>query len=222
MDSRSHVVTDRQGRHERAPRAAGTALLLGLLLVAACAPVTLVAPYDEVIYEGLTEFKESLNNHVKNMADLGGTPEGSYVANRIAYNALETRIEMLIDRASLQATGRRCSVPGNLASTMDDYVRDQLPGTLVNAPVEASPNTFGCTRRLLELVREQLGIIEEIHRELDRCPLVDERAGSDAASAATGTVSCLRPATAADALTIANQSINAAWYLENAKRQGGS
>jgi hypothetical protein len=34
------------------------------------------------------------------------------------------------------------------------------------------------------------------------------------------TVSCLRPATAVDALAISNQSIDAAWVVENAKRQG--
>jgi hypothetical protein len=195
------------------------ALLLALLFLAGCSPVTLVAPYDEFIYEGLTDFKESLNNHVKNMADLAGTPEGTHAANRISYNTLETRIEILIDRAALQASGNRCSVPGNLAKAMDEHLRDQLPDTLTNAPVEASPNTFGCKRRLLELVRDQLVIIEEIHRDLDRCPAVDA-GDSDGSAPEAVTVSCLRPATAADALAIANQSIDAAWYLENAKRQG--
>jgi hypothetical protein len=33
-------------------------------------------------------------------------------------------------------------------------------------------------------------------------------------------ISCLRPATAVDALAISNQSIDAAWVVENAKKQG--
>ncbi len=42
----------------------------------------------------------------------------------------------------------------------------------------------------------------------------------DAVAGEPPMISCLRPATAVDALAISNQSIDAAWVVENAKKQG--
>jgi hypothetical protein len=250
-------------------------MLAGItLLTAGCAGVQLVAPYDEAIYQGLIDYKEELNLHVKNMADLGGTTQGTYEANVLKYNAMETRLEMLMDRARTQSTGVGCSLSPALAKKVDSYLREEAPPELSSAPTSDSANSYGCTEILLGKVRQQLDFLQLIHRESDRCPLrvsgisqqveIVERAPAaeidlndavdqavadvveslrhgltvallsrlegamvtpagetgepDAGEAAT--VSCLRQETAVDALAISNQSIDAAWFVENAKKQG--
>jgi hypothetical protein len=64
----------------------------------------------------------------------------------------------------------------------------------------------------LELVGAQLGLIETSHEKTDRCKSVEEPDGPE--------ISCLRPATAKTALDITNQSIDAAWVVEMAKKEG--
>jgi len=255
---------------------AGFLLLLSFSLIGGCASVQFVAPYDEVIYEGLTDYKGELNLHVKNMADLSGTPAGTYEANQLKYNEMETRLDLLIDRARSQSTGNGCLLSPALKKKVDSYLHDKAPVELSNAKSSSSSNSYGCTEILLVKVKQQLADLEFIHGNTDRCELrasgaiqvvevevdslapaenssldqvVDQavaevveslRAGltstllakldgvviestSQPEGTAPGeraTVSCLRPATAETALAISNQSINAAWVVENAKRQG--
>ena len=146
-------------------------LVLIPLLLAACAGVQFVAPYDEVIYNGLTEYKGELNLHVKNMADLGGTPAGTYEANMLKYNEMETRLELLIDRARTQSTGNGCLLSPALSKRVDSYLRDKAPAELGNASASTTSNSYGCTEILLIKVKQQLEFIELIHRESDRCAL---------------------------------------------------
>lgn len=249
---------------------------LGVFLLAACAPVQLVTPYDETIYNGLTEYKAELNLHVKNMADLAGTPAGTYEANQLKYNAMETQLELMIDRARSQSTGLGCRLSDELTERVASHLREQAPPELVAAAPagDAGGDTYGCTEILLGKVRQQLDFLQLIHRETDRCELRSPgtvqvvevevggvpAAGGDldavvdqavaevieslrasltsallarldsavlSAPATAGVagqevpmVSCLRPATAVDALAISNQSIDAAWFVENAKKQG--
>lgn len=262
---------------------AGFLLLLSSTLIGGCASMQFVAPYDEVIYEGLTDYKGELNLHVKNMADLGGTPAGTYEANKLKYNEMETRLDLLIDRASSQSTGKGCLLSSALKEKVDNYLHDKAPAELSNAKSSSSSssNSYGCTEILLVKVKQQLEFLEFIHGNTDRCELrtsgaiqvvevevdslapaenssleqvvdqavaevveslrasltstllakldgaVIESAGQPEAAepeaaepGEQATVSCLRPATARDALAISNQSINAAWVVENAKRQG--
>jgi hypothetical protein len=255
-------------------------LILMPVLLTACAGVQFVAPYDEVIYDGLTEYKGELNLHVKNMADLGGTPAGTYEANKLKYNEMETRLELLIDRARAQSTGNGCLLSPALAGKVNTYMHDKAPAELKGTPSDDKPttasNSYGCTEILLIKVKVQLEFIETIHREADRCPLrspasvqiveveisgpetaatsdldqaVDQAVAEvveslratltsalmirldglvvassgqadDTAVEEVPTISCLRPATAVTALAISNQSIDAAWVVENAKKQG--
>ncbi len=251
-------------------------LLLSSTLIRGCAGVQFVAPYDEVIFEGLTDYKGELNLHVKNMADLSGTPAGTYEANRLKYNEMDTRLDLLIDRARSQSTGRGCLLSPALKEKIDNYLCDKVSAELSSAASSTGSNSYGCTEILLVKVKQQLTYLESIHRDTDRCELrasgaiqvveveVDSLAPAGSGSlgqvvdravaevveslrasltsallakldgvviestaqpeaAAPGeqlTVSCLRPATAAAVLEISNQSINAAWVVENAKRQG--
>lgn len=251
-------------------------LVLVPVLLGGCAGVQFVAPYDELIYDGLTDYKGELNLHVKNMADLGGTPAGTYEANKLKYNEMETSLELLIDRARSQSTGNGCLLSPALSEKVDSYLRDKAPTELSNAASGATSNSYGCTEILLIKVKLQLEFLETIHRESDRCALrslasvqiveieipdlgatatgdldqaVDQAVAEvveslrasltsalmvklnglvvatadppgEALAADSPTVSCLRPATAVDALAISNQSIDAAWVVENAKRQG--
>ena len=243
-----------------------------------CTMVQLVAPYDESIYNGLTEYKSDLNLHVKNMADLAGTPAGTYQANQLRYNELETRIELMIDRAHSQSTGISCRLSPDLFGKVEEQLRERAPPELVAARPEgeAEPNTYGCTEMLLKNVKLQLDFLQEIHRNADRCKLkspgsvqvvevdvanlqpapageldqvVDQavsevveslrtsltlallakldgmvvsvpEADADAGVELELMVSCLRPDSARDALSISNQAIDAAWFVENAKKQG--
>jgi hypothetical protein len=248
--------------------------LVVITLSSACTGVQFVSPYDEVIYSGITEYKADLNLHVKNMADLAGTPEGTYEANKLKYNSFETRLDMLIDRASAQSTGAKCSLSQKMAERLDRSLRDKKPAELQNVATNPSSesNSYGCTEKLLINVRTQLAFLEEIHGQTERCPLrrsesirvieiktsdsggdldqvidqaVDEVVEAlkanltnqllarledmDIAIEAAipednieqmATVSCLSPAAAAAVINISDQSIDAVWVVENAKRQG--
>lgn len=250
------------------------------VFISSCAGVQFVSPYDEYIYDGLLEYKELLNGHVKDMADLGGKKEGAHEENILKYNELEIKIESLIDRAQLQSNGRGCSLTKALADSVNTYLKDKVPTELSAANETEEANSYGCTERLLILVKNQLNEIEYIHKNLDKCEVLDEsisvvtsednnsnntnnevenenigylidnaidevldtiketvknaindkieeefipkseEAGNSEVSSQSIEVSCLRPATAQSALDISNQSINAAWVVENAKKNG--
>lgn len=255
------------------------ALITLAACLTACTTVRLVSPYDEVIYNGVSEYKDLLNRHVKDMADLGGTLEGTYEANKLKYNELEIKIESLIDRANLQSAGSGCSLSPALAKNIKRQLGDKTPVELSAAPESANANTYGCTQQLLNLVKRQLTALEDIHRHTDTCAVVDDSivvtsVTSPGTEAATGSqedigrlidraidevnatlketirlaviekieesytinpgstavpqaasnvneISCLRMITAQLALDISNQSINAAWVVENAKKNSG-
>ena len=245
----------------------------------ACTAVRLVAPYDEFIYNGVSEYKDLLNKHVKDMADLSGTAEGTHEANKLKYNELEIKIESLIDRANLQSSGPGCSLSPTLADHIESQMGDNIPVELSAASVSTNANTYGCTQQLLILVKKQLVALEDIHRNIDKCMVVDDSIAvtfvtSPGPEMVTGTqgdigrlidsaidevnatlketirlavvekieeaytmipgsivepqadsnmteISCLRTITAQLALDISNQSINAAWVVENAKKNSG-
>jgi hypothetical protein len=177
-------------------------LFTGIVLLVGCS-YRLVTPYDEVLDKGVTEFAEQLNSHVKNMADLGGKPEGTYDANVSTYNALDSKLNLLIDRATAESNGTGCKLEGKLLDQLHKKLGDKIPSVLVGG---VASNDSGCNERLLVLVKLQLAEIENIHKSLDKC--------------GTGNVSCLRPATSKSALDITNQSIRAVLIVEAAKRKG--
>lgn len=59
--------------------------ILCLFLLTACAPITLVSKYDELIDRGITELHKSTAAFLLDMKNKAGTPEGTYENNRGFY-----------------------------------------------------------------------------------------------------------------------------------------
>lgn len=176
-----------------------------MLVLSGCSGIKLVSDYDEVIDKGITEFAEQFNTHVKNMRDLAGTEEGTYDANLRTYNALESKLDVLIARASSASEGKGCKLEKKIYDRVESSFRGTLPAELQADTNSESGDSSGCNEKLLVLVKKQLSDIRKIHRDIDKCGEKE--------------LSCLRPATAKTALKIANQSINAVSIVEIAKKQ---
>lgn len=168
--------------------------------------VQLVSAYDEVIDHGLRDYKQQLNTFVKNASDAGGTEQGTFERNKSTYNQLETKIDLLIDRAKMQSTGS-CKLVTNISSKIERIMGDQMPVVLDPKNQTKTGNSYGCTERLLQLIKKQLLFVKEIHEKADKCR---SRTGEQ--------LSCIRITTSKTALDISNQSINAAWIVETTKR----
>lgn len=182
-------------------------LAAGVLMLSACGSVRLVSPYDEVIDKGAMELSEQLGTHLKNMGDLAGKPAGTYEANLPTYNAIESKLEVLIARAASAAEGKGCKLEKKIGARVALALQNQLPPEIQAAESNASGNSAGCNEALLTRVQPQLSLIREIHRTTDKC-----------AGASNVQISCLRPATAKSALALINQSINAVSVVETAKK----
>jgi hypothetical protein len=178
-----------------------------LFINAGCLSTGIVSPYDPVIDKGMTEFSEQLNAFVKDMAGVAGKEEGTYDANVKTYNALSSKLDVFIERASRASEGKGCRLENKIYERMGKLLQNDIPDQLKGAPQAENGNSDGCNEILLVLVKNQLDLIQQIHRDADKCE-----------TSAGATVSCLRPATAATALKIANQSINAVSVVETAKK----
>lgn len=181
-------------------------LLVGILLALSTCKVQFVSSYDEVIDNGLKEYKEDLNTFVKNMIDLGGTQQGTYEANKLKYNELESKIDLLIDRASLHSTGS-CRLTTDLSEKIINIMGEKIPPEVMPENQSKKGNSYGCTERLLILIRDQLVVLKEIHENTDKC--TDENGNQ---------ISCIRSATGPIIMSISNQSIDAAWVVETTKK----
>lgn len=177
--------------------------VLALTLLTACSSIKLVSAYDEVIDKGMMEFSEQLNTHIKNMAELGGKPEGSYDATFQVYNALESKLDVLIARSAVASEGSACKLEARVFQRISVILKNNAPAELKSDTSAGPASASACNERLLLLVKDQLSTIRTIHKLADKC----------------GGVSCIRPATAKDAMAIANQSITAAAVVEAAKKQ---
>lgn len=176
-------------------------LLAGALLLGGCAP--LVSSYDEAIDKGIVEFYDHFVYFMRDVADNAGKPEGTYEANLKRYNVLETKLDVLILRASSRSLGTGCKLEAKVYEKVARLMEGSMPAD-IKPQGDAAGDANGCNTRLLELVKQQLGLIREIHAKKDKC--------------GTPPVSCLRPATAASAVKIASQSIHAVAVVEAAKR----
>jgi len=179
-----------------------TLLLAFVVLLGGC-PAPLVSPYDEAIDKGIVDFYDHFVYFMRDVADTAGKPEGTYEANTKRYNVLETKLDVLILRASSRSLGTGCKLEAKVYEKVAKLMDGNLPADM-KPQGDAAGDASGCNTRLLELVKQQLGFIREIHARTDKC-------GSPP-------VSCLRPATAASAVKIASQSINAVAVVEAAKR----
>jgi hypothetical protein len=177
--------------------------LATVLFLGGCAGVKLISDYDEVIDKGITEFAEQFNTHLKNMGDLAGSPDGTFDANLRTYNSLESRLDVMIARASSASEGKGCNLE-KVFDRVQALLKNNTPAEIQSVDPDQGGNSNGCNERLLVLVKEQLSSVKAIHREIDKCG--DKK------------ITCLRPATAKTALSIANQSINAVSVVETAKK----
>jgi hypothetical protein len=182
--------------------------------------VQLVTPYDPVIENGIIEFKENINLFVKKMVIQGGTEAGEYENNRETYAELETSLDILIDRAAIKSTGA-CQLATKQSEKLNDLLnnqieklKDKLPGasaqldamrTQINAQTISSGegNSYGCSERLLLLVKNQLMLLQDLHK---------------VPSCSSPPVSCLNQSEADQAIALINISINAVWVVEEAKK----
>jgi len=180
-------------------------ILLIVLSLFGCPRIKFISDYDEVIDKGTTEFAEQFNTHIKNMGDLAGTPEGTYEANLKTYNALESKLDVMIARASSASEGKGCKLEKEIYDRVNSLLKNDMPADIKLDETYQSGNSSGCNERLLVLVKTQLSYVKKIHRETDKC-------GPEK-------LSCIRPATVKTALGIANQSINAVSIIETAKKQ---
>ncbi len=176
-----------------------------VLFFGGCAGIKLVSDYDEVIDKGITEFAEQFNTHVKNMGDLAGTPDGTFDANLKTYNALESKLDVMIARASSASEGKGCKLEKKVFDRVKSLLKNDMPAQMQSNDSAPAGNSNGCNERLLVLVKKQLSSVKTIHQETDKC--------------GEKKLTCLRPATSKTALSIANQSINAVSIVETAKKQ---
>jgi len=183
-------------------RVLATIAVLTATLLMGCGTIRFVSDYDEVLDKGITEFSEQLNTHVKNMAELGGKPEGTYDATFKTYNALESKIEVLIARASAASEGKACKLQSKVFQKISEVLKTNTPSELQQGSDATVSTASACNARLLVLVGNQLSSIREIHKTADKC----------------NGLSCIRAATAKDAMAIANQSITAVSIVEAAKK----
>lgn len=179
--------------------------LAAVVFLGGCAGIKLVSDYDEVIDKGITEFAEQFNTHVKNMGDLAGTPDGTYDVNLKTYNALESKLDVMIARASAASEGTGCKLEKKVFDRVKNLLTNDMPAEMQSSDTTQTGNSNGCNERLLVLVKKQLSWVKEIHRDHDKC--------------GEKNLTCLRPATSKTALSIANQSINAVSVVETAKKQ---
>jgi len=175
------------------------------LLFDGCSGIRLVSDYDEVIDKGITDFAEQFNTHVKNMGDIAGRPDGTYEANLKTYNALDSKLDVMISRASSASEGKGCKLEKKILDHVKLVLKNDTPNEILSSDTAQSGDSNGCNERLLVLVKNQLSSVKQIHRYTDKCGVHN--------------ISCLRSATAKTALNIANQSINAVSIVETAKKQ---
>ncbi|NTS76293.1 hypothetical protein HR060_05370 [Catenovulum sp. SM1970] len=180
-------------------------LALMVLMLSACVSVEYVTPYDPVIDNGIREYKESINTLAKNLGDQAGTEAGTYEANLAHYNALESKIDLLIERANLQSAGRGCRLAEGISAQLAKVAPEPMIQT-------EEGDSYGCTERLLVLVKDQLDLLQNIHQSADKCNAMASPRGTK--------ISCLRATTSKAAMKITNQSINAVWVVETAKKNG--
>ena len=189
-------------------RRALTCLLLGSsLTLAACPPVVVITPYDEVTETKLQDFREGLNVLVKRAASGKGTAAGTFDASKDAYLVLEAQIEGLVSRAKSQDQGIGCKLDNQ---TWDRIKKQLAKAAGLPAANSTTGDEYGCITLLLSNVQQNLTSLESIHKDPAQC-----------VSKVPEFPTCLRQDAAQDALDISNQTIDAALFVESALKKHG-
>jgi len=189
-------------RHRIGALLISTALVM---MLAGCFTVRLVSPYDQVIDNGLKEYRQSINTFVDRMGKNFGKPDGTYEHNSGTYSELGAHVTTLLARSKINGAGLGCRITRKVTDEMFNRLgRDKVPASVRPEAHTDAGDSSGCTQRLIEILNEQLSQLEKIHQF------------KDPQKNMTG----LRPATSKTALSIMNQAIDAAWIVEKAKREG--
>ena len=129
-------------------------------LLAACAGVTLVAPYDEQIDKGLSAYNEDLVSFVANMAFKFGTQAGTYQQNEGFYAKQTGVLQTLILRAEAQDPGKGCLMAGKAVALLGD----RIPAGIKPQAGQTAGSTAGCTVRMLQNIKLQLDALRTVHQ----------------------------------------------------------
>ena len=138
-------------------------MLILAVLLAGCAAITLVPPYDEQIDAGLTDLYADTGAFVDRMVTLRTTAEGTYDANQAFYEDANARVDALLVRAEAHR------VLNNCPSTK--IVDRALSAARIPADLRGEIGTLprdDCQVVLIRLIRDGYGEMAEIHRAQGR------------------------------------------------------
>ena len=132
--------------------ARATAALASALLLAACA-VQLVAPYDEVIDDGLMTFNRDFLQFMAGIKENVPAEDASYAANTSFYNAQQAAIGTLVQRSEASDPDGSCSGSALTQGAVQRVDAIVLPDA---AKTDQPPPAGSCTTILLTYIQEQL------------------------------------------------------------------
>ena len=128
------------------------AWLASAALLAACA-VQLVAPYDEVIDDGLMSFNQDFLQFMAGIKENVPSEDASYARNVSFYNAQQAAIATLVQRAKASDPGGSCRSSAITADAVQRVDSIVLPDA---AKTDQPPPAGSCTTILLTYIQEQL------------------------------------------------------------------
>jgi hypothetical protein len=178
--------------------------LLALLMLASCTTKVFIAPYSPELDRGVQDFKLELNLLVNDAAAEAGKPEGAFEAFQKRYSELAVRIDLLADRARIEEVNDvDCSLS---KKALEDF--KQKFSTVAPAVAGTSGESKGCMTRLMENAKKQLLSVQGLHSKPENCAWPN-----------APTLTCIRVPLAKGALSAANQSLDAALFVQDVKRK---
>lgn len=138
-------------------------LLAAVVLLSACT-VQWIAPYDETVDRGVTQFHEEFLGFVADMNRKARRPDGTYARNTAFYDKWSAKLTALADRSLAADPAGTC--PGT--ETFGGFIREGL-GRYAETMSRGAPGPDAglagdCTARLLRLLQMQLADFAEFHQ----------------------------------------------------------
>ncbi|MBL4615632.1 MAG: hypothetical protein JKY27_12260 [Magnetovibrio sp.] len=165
-----------------------------LLLLGGCLSVTLVAPYDAQIDNGMTRYAQDLETFIAKMVAVNGQPQGTYQKNIDFYAEQSGRLGGLILRAQAQDPGHGCL----LADKTLKILGKQIPAAVKPVAGARGGTAEGCTVMMIQNVKKQLALLAKLQKAIGG----------------------LNQATAIDVLNVSTQGIRAVLAVEILKKKG--
>jgi hypothetical protein len=199
-------------------RATTTGWLIVAALVGACT-VQLVAPYDEVIDDGLMTFNQDFLQFMAGIKQNVPSESASYASNVDFYNRQDAALGTLVQRARASDPGGSCS---SSALTLDTL--QSVDSIALSKGVQTGPAPSGsCTAILLTYIQDQLTETACFHQAIygqtsTSCEALGFTA-ADAQSLAT-TPQATKQTLLGQVESAVTTSVTAAMTFELAKKQG--